>query len=567
MRAPDLSTHRYIIPVIVFLVAGAIGVFTSWAAYSSAQQAAQTRFENVANEVLENVRVRLGQHMSLLQATRSFFDAIGGPANGDAFGDFVGGLDIDGQYEGVQGLGFALRLETGQEADAAAVIQRNYGLDRQVWPETDQQSRTPIILLAPQDERNRAAIGYDMFADPTRRAAMRRSLTTGEPQASAPLELVQEITNEKQVGFLVYLPYFRTAETSDEPFISGFVYAPYRLGDLFTAALQGGRRLPVAVQAFDVTGNERRPLYQTPGTFDRLDESEFMAALDLEVAGREWLINVHSTSDFRRGGERDLALVLGAVSLLLATALGMSAYAQLKAAHTARRLQEFSARNLEDREMMLREMKHRIKNSIARILAMSRQTASQSETLEEYNESFSARLQAMSTAQDMLTRSNWQRAYLSELLEAEIEQVMGNNAGEREISGPEVNLDEKAAQGLGLTFHELATNALKYGATNPDGARLTVNWSVSGTGQDRVLELVWQECGAAAKAPEKTGFGTRLIDSSIRMELSGSIERDYGANGLRVTITLPNQHFEVDAPQAGAGAGRRARRSRRHRSG
>ena len=127
---------------------------------------------------------------------------------------------------------------------------------------------------------------------------------------------------------------------------------------------------------------------------------------------------------------------------------------------------------------MLQEMKHRIKNSIAKMLAIARQTAANSGSIAEFTSSFSARMQAMAASQDMLTRSQWQKADLGKLLRTELEQVFGPNIEKLHLSGPQIELNETATQALGLTFHELATNALKYGeAGNGDGT-LRVEWEV-----------------------------------------------------------------------------------------
>lgn len=551
--------NRYIIPVIVFLVAGAIGAFTSWAAYTSATEAEQARFETLASDVADSVSRRLGQHLSLLQATRSFFDALGGPANGRAFDDFVTGLDLDGEYDGVQGLGFALRIEADEEAAAEEVILRNYGIEREVWPETDQTLRTPIILLAPQDFRNEAALGFDMFSETVRRSAMRAALNTGDPRASGPVQLAQEITTVKQTGFLVFLPYFQQVETADadtgETFVSGFVYAPFRAQDLFTAALSNTNRLPVVLEAFDVTDGEPELLYRSQDAETLIPDSTYMTTITLNVAGRLWMLQVHSTSGFNRGGARDLALVLGVVSLLLASALGVSAHAQLRAAHTARQLHAISDQNLQEKELMLQEMKHRIKNSIARILAMARQTASHSDNLSEFSESFASRMQAMATAQDMLTRSHWQRAALDELLSRELEQVLDKDADNSELSGPDVELDEKAVQSLGLTFHELATNALKYGGHDQERSSLSVTWNISGKRGSKMLNIAWHEKGIPSTEPKSRGFGTKLIDASVRGELGGVIERIYGEQGFKAVISIPARHFNVGSKRGRQGGG------------
>src|SRR5690606_17815517 len=135
--------------------------------------------------------------------------------------------------------------------------------------------------------------------------------------------------------------------------------------------------------------------------------------------------------------------------------------------------------SLKDKDLMLQEMKHRIKNSIARILAIARQTSNSAESVGEFLSSFTARLQAMAAAQDMLTRSQWGRADLEQLLTTELCQVFGELQPAHTVGGPTVDLDEKAVQALGLTFHELATSALKYGDMAHEDAELLVTWSLS----------------------------------------------------------------------------------------
>ena len=141
----------------------------------------------------------------------------------------------------------------------------------------------------------------------------------------------------------------------------------------------------------------------------------------------------------------------------------------------------------------------------------------------EFSESFSARLQAMAASQDMLTRSRWQKADLGELLRIELSQAFGKELPDDMLSGPKVMLSETATQALGLTFHELATNALKYGEAGNSPEALQVEWALEGSGS---LRLFWRETGSTAvSAPEKPGFGTRLIDMNITRELKGTIRR------------------------------------------
>jgi two-component sensor histidine kinase len=226
--------------------------------------------------------------------------------------------------------------------------------------------------------------------------------------------------------------------------------------------------------------------------------------------------------------------------LLLAGAMAMAARNQIRAFETASLLHEATEKSLADRDLMLQEMKHRIKNSITRVLAIARQTASGSTDIAEFSSSFAARLQAMAASQDMLTRSRWQKADLAELLRIELGQVFGTKLPDDMLVGETVMLSEAQTQALGLTFHELATNALKYGEAGNSVDALRVSWRVSQKGRVRLLELRWCETvDEQIQPPAKTGFGTKLIDMNIKHELGGEIRREYGETALVIEIDIP----------------------------
>ncbi len=522
--------------------------------YNAEETADRIRFENLASDAVDRVVERVSQHITLLISTHSFFSAYpssaqSGHAERAAFERFVTGLDLEGEFEGIRGIGYARLIAKGDESEAASDLQRNYGLDLEIWPDTSQDIRTPIVLLEPSDSRNRVALGYDMFSEDRRRDAMQAALANGEPTASAPVELVQEITSIKQAGFLVYIP-FSKAASSDK--VDGFVYAPFRAGDLHLAALNRAPQLPVTVETSDTmadaseettngTSGEAGNLlfrsadYREDGAYEGL-EVEKVA----DIAGRQWTFKVHATPAFRTRTHHFYTIVIGGVSLLLAVALTMASRSQLKSVAAANELRRISEKTSKEKDLMLQEMKHRIKNSIARVLAIARQTAANSETIDEFTQSFSARLNSMANAQDMLTRSHWQRADLRELLNTELEQVFGSSTSEDKITGPQVLLDERTTQALGLAFHELATNALKYGGISTNEGDLHVYWEINGSGKSRRLQLDWVETSAQPiSAPEGTGFGSRLIDANIRGELGGTIDRAFQPNGMTVRMVIP----------------------------
>jgi two-component sensor histidine kinase len=258
------------------------------------------------------------------------------------------------------------------------------------------------------------------------------------------------------------------------------------------------------------------------------------------IAGRQWTVLYRPTSAFSPPSSRAIPVLLGLFGLLLAGAIALLARYQQKAFEAVTVLHETTEKSLLEKELMLQEMKHRIKNSIARVLAIARQTAAQAGDIDEFSSSFSARLQAMAASQDMLTRSRWQKADLGDLLRIELGQVLGKDLPEGLLEGPQVLLDETTTQALGLTFHELATNALKYGKVGSLVNSLRIRWRLEGRSRNRQLALDWQETGQTdLHSPSGVGFGTRLIDLNIVRELGGEIARDYRSDGLKVRIRIP----------------------------
>lgn len=530
---------KRLLPTAVFLIVALLGAGITWVVYQAIHDTAKAEFKSLAGEAVNRVTSRIDQHLSLLTATHSLFTAGGGQIGAGPFRTFITELDIEGQYDGIQGIGFAQMIRTGEEALAEARLRREYDLERAVWPETDQPYRTPIVLLEPHDSRNDKALGFDMFSEEKRRRAMQVAMRSQETTASPPVALVQEITAVKQMGFLVYRPFYadesRTSGTPD-----GFVYAPFRAGDLHAAALEEPPVLPVVLKTYDVTDDEPVLLYESPG-FDQLQAPDAMTdTIEADIAGRIWRFEVASTGSAAAYAEFLPVYALCAVLIVLAGSLAAGARWQHRAVEAAVALHEASRQSLSEKELLVQEMRHRIKNSISRMMAIARQTAATSETLEDFTKSFSSRMNAMAKAQDLLARSHWGRADLGDLLKTELGQVFGDHLDESQVDGPPIDLNERATQALGLVFHELATNALKYGGVADDTTELTVRWRFEGKRDKRKLKLVWAEKGnVVEKQPESKGFGTRLVDASVRGELNGEIDRSFDANGMTVTFTIP----------------------------
>jgi two-component sensor histidine kinase len=152
-----------------------------------------------------------------------------------------------------------------------------------------------------------------------------------------------------------------------------------------------------------------------------------------------------------------------------------------------------------------------------------------------------ARLMALSATHDLLTQTYWESTTLGDVLEAELRPHGGVDHQRIRAFGDVVKLKPQQALSLGLAFHELATNAIKYGSLSTAQGRLVIEWNVEApeTG-DRQLALRWREQdGPPVARPTRRGFGTRLIERSIVHELGGAIEADYASSGLECLIKVP----------------------------
>ncbi len=522
--------------LVVAAALSLVGTGLTWSVYRTETAGQQAAIDALTQRAARRVETRVEQHIALLTATRAFIEVHGGPLDREVFAGFVDGLGLEERYSGLQGIGLARLVTPETEAEVEAILARNYGAGVEVWPEPVPGLRTAITLLEPGDARNRAAMGFDMATEERRRAAMMEALRTGEAAATAPVRLVQEITEDVQPGILIYLPLRQPAGSG----LGGFAYSPVRLGDLFAAAL-GDDGLPLAIRAVDAEVVEP-PLFETPSYAGAWDDGGLSSRAVVSVAGRDWILSAQPTQGLDEAEPLRHTLLSALVFALLVLSTTYAVHWQGTAVRRAQALGEAVQRSAEQKDLLLREMVHRLKNALTRVSGIARQTARESADKEDMVAKLNARLMAMAAAQDLLLLSGAEGADLEALLRSEIGQISGSAASLRQVSGPPVRLDERQAHALALVFHELATNALKYGAGTQAGGELRVGWTVEPGPEGQELRLAWEE-RTPGPAPVATvpgsGFGTRLLDAMVQGELGGTLARRSHAGGLAVAIRFP----------------------------
>ena len=194
----------------------------------------------------------------------------------------------------------------------------------------------------------------------------------------------------------------------------------------------------------------------------------------------------------------------------------------------------------DSQRLLLAELDHRVKNTLATVEAIAMQSLHAKPEPAAFVESFSGRIQALGLAHGLLSRTSWQGADLAKLIDDQI-MLIAPRAKERiSFSGPHVIIEPQAALHLGMVLHELVSNAAKYGCLSYPEGRLAVEWWVTGESDDPMLRLRWRENhGMLGAAPEKRGFGTVFIERSLSHSLGGEARLDFSPAGLTCEISLP----------------------------
>jgi PAS domain S-box-containing protein len=195
----------------------------------------------------------------------------------------------------------------------------------------------------------------------------------------------------------------------------------------------------------------------------------------------------------------------------------------------------------ENVHLMIKELSHRSKNLMAVVQAISWQTAQRSFDLEEFEQLFARRLEALARCQDLLVSRDWRWVALQDLVRAQLDPFL--DAKERLVArGPALLLMPLAAQDLGLALHELATNASKYGALSAPSGKVEIGWTVAAAGaaDSKQFHMTWRESGGpTVSRPVRKGFGSTVITATIARTFNGKAELAYRPEGVSWELRAP----------------------------
>jgi PAS domain S-box-containing protein len=205
-------------------------------------------------------------------------------------------------------------------------------------------------------------------------------------------------------------------------------------------------------------------------------------------------------------------------------------------------LRDISARKRaeESRNLLINELNHRVKNTLATVQSIARQTLRSAHSPQQAQEDLESRLLALSRTHDVLTRENWERAGLPDIVAQAIAPYLSRGEQRFEAHGPQVILTPQQALSIAMALQELVTNAVKYGSLSNETGTVTIEWSTTHSDKGLYLHLVWKESGGPPVQPlTRRGFGTRLIERSLARELEGQLQLDFLPTGLICTADIP----------------------------
>ena len=517
------------LPVGVFALTLGVTAISVWAVEHAEEGREQAQLSQTASTISSAIeRNSASSAMSMragaaLLSTQARFD----PA---LFGNFIDDLGVEGRASGAEGLGWVGRVKRGEQAPVSDVLRMVSGPGSGVHITPDQpradHDRFVVLYLRPRTPRNARAVGFDLGSEPIRRMAMLEAAAKGRPVSSGRVVLVQEGTESAESGFLEFMPVFTPAHD-----LRGFIYTPFN-ARIFVASAVGLDRLAgVGLKIYDGDVAPGNLLFER-----KIDDAGGRRETRrVVIADRHWTVVVSAHDN---GVFSPVSLMTLLFGLLVATLLLVLARLVTQQASEDRTTLEWFEQHSSIRNSLVRELNHRVKNTLANVLSILALTRGRATDLDSFAQSLDGRIRALSATHDLLTQSEWGSTSIRALIEAEMAPYVRDQSGGVTLSGDPVMLAPNDALSLGMAIHELATNAAKYGALSVEAGRVSIAWRMV-TAQ--IAQLDWAESGGPTLDPvasRKRGFGTELIQKIVAHELKHPVELEFLPGGVRCRLMV-----------------------------
>ncbi|MBO9702196.1 MAG: CHASE domain-containing protein [Sporocytophaga sp.] len=310
--------RQYFIPVISFLIIYFLVIYSYIQVKEKTNQQRTEYFESRAYLVKTSINNRILDYIQILKGGKAFIESSDSITRKE-WKRYISSLDVDQNYPGIQGIGYAIFIKPEDLQKHINKIRASGFPSYTITPSGVRKEYTSIIFLEPFTGRNLRAFGYDMYSEPVRRRAMERAMETGKPALTGKLTLIQETGDGNQPGFLIYVPVYNSNDSSSSLLtteqrrqsIKGFVYSPFRSGDLFNALLPA-RFSDLNIEIYN--GEELTKdalLFSTRknGTLEKKGE-EFKKYENINIGGTNWIIYISSKPFFGGRESNDALLIL-----------------------------------------------------------------------------------------------------------------------------------------------------------------------------------------------------------------------------------------------------------------
>jgi two-component sensor histidine kinase len=525
------------LPVGIFVLTMAVTVLSVFAIERAEDQRQRAQMGQVAQEVASGIERGSNANAAYLRASAALF-ATQQMVEAPLFRTFVRQLHLDRRYVGSDGIGWAMKVRRADVPTVEAIMRSGGLADFTVRsaPGDTEAHVVPVMFIEPDSDRNRRAVGFDMFSEGARRAAMIQAERTGQPTATSAVVLQQEGDAEGQPGFLVYMPVFSLGQNDPATKLRGYVYSPFNAQRFLEASIDESRLQGAGVRLFDAVGNTPKSAMKPMAVIDPEEDSGRVVNRPIDIAGHGFLLEIEAPATPMLSIMSVMTLLFG---LLVATLLLVLARLLTQQAVEDRIALAWFEQQSSIRNSLTRELNHRVKNTLANVLSIISLTRRRATSLSDFADSLEGRIRALSATHDLLTQSDWGTTPVAMVVQAELAPYAQDVLRHLEIGGPDVDLAPNDALSLGLAVHELATNAAKYGALSVESGRVTIRWEMAG---DDVARIEWIERGGPEINPElrrKRGFGTELIEKIVAHELRHPVDLRFEPEGVRCTLLIP----------------------------
>lgn len=515
------------VPLAIFLAVALITGLSVVAIEAGEAQRERAVMREVAQSVASALDRRGNTTVAYLRAGAALFAATEG-ADLATFRRFADELQFAGESLGAEGIGWAQAVPPGEVAAFERAVRAERGGPFAVrrLPGADRDLIVPVTFFKPENVRSQRALGFDLYSEPVRRAAMDEAVRRGRATATGKLELFR-VGERGTTGFLVFMPVF--VGESDARVLKGFVYSVFDARYFLDSTMSVLAQRNMGVRLYDGPISPEHLLAEhapDAASGDRI-------ARQIMLANHRMTIEIESARDVSLSPLSMATLLFGLAlaSLLMMLARLITRHAMEDAAALAFFEEQNSIRN-----SLTRELNHRVKNTLASILSIISLTRRRTDDLDQFADGLDGRIRALSATHDLLTQSDWGTTPVRAVIEVELAPYAGGDA-HIHIDGPEIELAPNDALSLGLAIHELTTNAAKYGALSQPGGQVTVAWEREGT---ELVLVRWQERGGPLVSEDrKPGFGTQLIQKIVAHELRQPVSLLFDPEGVSCILRVP----------------------------